>query len=326
MKACAILNPGPESRLALVEEPMPTPEAGELLIRVRAAGVNRGDLLQRAGRYPPPPGVSHCPGLEVAGEVVALGQNSQGFDLGDRVCALLSGGGYAEYVTAPEALCFKVPASLSDAEAAALPEALFTLWDNVFRRGRLTSGETLLIQGGTSGIGTLTIPIARHFGARVIATAGTAEKCIALEQMGATPICYRSEDLKSRVLALTEQKGVDVILDLVGGPLLKTHLELLREEGRLVIIAVQGGFKTEVNLLPLLTKRLSVSGSTLRSRSLTEKARLALEIKESLWPLVERGEFKPTLASVFPLKQAEAAHALMASSQHIGKIILEVQH
>lgn len=326
MKACAILNPGPESRLALVEEPMPTPEAGELLIRVRAAGVNRGDLLQRAGRYPPPPGVSHCPGLEVAGEVVALGQNSQGFDVGDRVCALLSGGGYAEYVTAPEALCFKVPASLSDAEAAALPEALFTLWDNVFRRGRLTSGETLLIQGGTSGIGTLTIPIARHFGARVIATAGTAEKCIALEQMGATPICYRSEDLKSRVLALTEQKGVDVILDLVGGPLLETHLELLREEGRLVIIAVQGGFKTEVNLLPLLTKRLSVSGSTLRSRSLTEKARLALEIKESLWPLVERGEFKPTLASVFPLKHAEAAHALMASSQHIGKIILEVQH
>lgn len=326
MKACAILNPGPESRLALVEEPMPTPEAGELLIRVRAAGVNRGDLLQRAGRYPPPPGVSQCPGLEVAGEVVALGQNSQGFDVGDRVCALLSGGGYAEYVTAPEALCFKVPASLSDAEAAALPEALFTLWDNVFRRGRLTSGETLLIQGGTSGIGTLTIPIARHFGAHVIATAGTAEKCVALEQLGATPICYRSEDLKSRVLALTEQKGLDVILDLVGGPLLKTHLELLREEGRLVIIAVQGGFKTEVNLLPLLTKRLSVSGSTLRSRSLTEKARLALEIKESLWPLVERGEFKPTLASVFPLKNAEAAHALMASSQHIGKIILEVQH
>lgn len=324
MKAVGILNPGPESRLALIEEPIPTPQSGEILIKVRAIGVNRGDLLQRQGRYPPPSGASPLPGLEVAGEITALGKDAHGFTVGDRVCALLSGGGYAEYVTAPETLCFAIPPKVSDAEAAALPEALFTLWDNVFRRGRLISGETLLVQGGTSGIGMLTIPIARHFGARVIATAGSEEKCAALERLGAIPIAYRSEDLKSRVLSLTDQKGVDVILDLVGSPLLQVHLELLREEGRLVLIAVQGGYRGEVNLLPLLTKRLTVTGSTLRSRSLQEKALLAQEIKRSLWPLIEANGIRPTLAARFPLEDAEAAHALMASSQHIGKIILEV--
>lgn len=324
MKAVAILNPGLESRLALIETPRPTPQSGEVLIRVRAAGVNRGDLLQRQGRYPPPAGAPPFPGLEVAGEIVALGNGTQGFSVGDRVCALLSGGGYAEYVTTPEGLCFKLPPNLSNADAAALPEALFTLWDNVFRRGKLTRGETLLVQGGTSGIGMLTIPIAKHFGARVIATAGNEDKCAALKKLGALPICYRSEDLQARVLSLTNDQGVDVILDLVGSPLLKVHLDLLREEGRLVLIAVQGGFKAEVNLLPILTKRLTVTGSTLRSRPLIEKIHLAEGIKAALWPLIETDQIRPTLAAQFPLNDAEAAHALMATSQHIGKIILEV--
>ena len=324
MKAVAILNPGIESSLALIETPRPTPQSGEVLIRVRAAGVNRGDLLQRQGRYPPPAGAPPFPGLEVAGEIVALGNGTQGFSVGDRVCALLSGGGYAEYVTTPEGLCFKLPPNLSNADAAALPEALFTLWDNVFRRGKLTRGETLLVQGGTSGIGMLTIPIAKHFGARVIATAGNEDKCAALKKLGALPICYRSEDLRARVLSLTNDQGVDVILDLVGSPLLKVHLDLLREEGRLVLIAVQGGFKAEVNLLPILTKRLTVTGSTLRSRPLIEKIHLAEGIKASLWPLIETDQIRPTLAAQFPLNDAEAAHALMATSQHIGKIILEV--
>ena len=324
MKAVAILNPGLESRLALIETPRPTPQSGEVLIRVRAAGVNRGDLLQRQGRYPPPAGAPPFPGLEAAGEIVALGNGTEGFSVGDRVCALLSGGGYAEYVTTPEGLCFKLPPNLSNADAAALPEALFTLWDNVFRRGKLTRGETLLVQGGTSGIGMLTIPIARHFGTRVIATAGNEDKCAALKKLGALPICYRSEDLRARVLSLTNDQGVDVILDLVGSPLLKVHLDLLREEGRLVLIAVQGGFKAEVNLLPILTKRLTVTGSTLRSRPLIEKIHLAEGIKASLWPLIETDQIRPTLAAQFPLNDAEAAHALMATSQHIGKIILEV--
>jgi putative PIG3 family NAD(P)H quinone oxidoreductase len=324
VKAVAILNPGPQSRLALVEEPIPTPGAGEVLIKVKAAGVNRGDLLQRQGRYPPPPGASPLPGLEVAGEVIGVGANTPSLSVGSRVCALLTGGGYAEYVTAPSTLCFEIPQNLSDAEAAALPEALFTVWDNVFRRGRLVAGETLLIQGGTSGIGMLAIPLARHFGAQVIATAGSEEKCLALERQGAIPILYRSEDLKSRVNALTQDQGVDVILDLVGGPLLGIHLELLREEGRLVLIAVQGGYKTEVNLLPVLTKRLTLTGSTLRSRSLSEKSALAQDLRREVWPLIEGRHIQPTLAARFPLEEAESAHALMTSSLHIGKIILEV--
>jgi len=324
VKAVAILNPGRESRLSLIEAPIPTPAAGEVLIKVMAAGVNRGDLLQRQGRYPPPKGASDLPGLEVAGEVVAVGAETQGLSRGARVCALLSGGGYAEYVTAPASLCFEIPPSLTYAEAAALPEALFTIWENVFRRGRLSPGETLLIQGGTSGIGMLAIPLARHFGARVIATAGSDEKCSALEKQGALPIQYRTEDLKSRVRALTLDQGVDVILDLVGGPILETHLELLREEGRLVLIAVQGGYKADINLLPILTKRLTLTGSTLRSRTLSEKALLAHDLRRQVWPLIEGHQVKPTLAARFPLDEAEAAHALMASSQHIGKIILEI--
>lgn len=325
MKAVAILNPGPESRLALIEAPIPKPQANEVLIKVHAAGVNRGDLLQREGRYPSPPGASPLPGLEVSGKVVALGPNTQNLNIGSSVCALLSGGGYSEFVTASEALCFENPPFLPHTSAAALPEALFTLWDNVFCRGHLVAGETLLIQGGTSGIGMLAIPIARHFGARVIATAGNEEKYAALKGLGALPILYRTEDLQSRVLALTQNEGVDVILDLVGGPLLKTHLALLREEGRLVLIAVQGGYKADVNLLPILTKRLTVTGSTLRSRSLEEKAALAAAIRKSLWPLIEAQRITPTIAARFPLEEAEMAHALMASSRHIGKIILEIQ-
>lgn len=324
MKAIAILNPGPESRLALIDHPIPGPKAGEVLIKVAAAGVNRGDLLQRQGRYPPPPGASPLPGLEVSGEVVALGPQTKGLSLGARICALLSGGGYAEYVTVPECLCFETPSTLSNAEAAALPEGLFTVWDNLFRRGRLIAGETLLIQGGTSGIGTLAIPLARHFGAQVIATAGSEEKCAALQQLGAMPIHYRTEDLKARVFELTGDQGVDVILDLVGAPLMKTHLALLREEGRLVLIAVQGGYRAEFNLLPILTKRLTITGSTLRSRSLEEKSDLASGLRGGVWPLIESQTITPTLAARFPLEQAEAAHALMASSLHIGKIILEI--
>lgn len=303
---------------------MPTPDAGEVLIKVRAAGVNRGDLLQRQGRYPPPPGASDLPGLEVAGDILALGPESEGLSLGDPVCALLPGGGYAEYVTAPSDLCFPLPPHLDYAEGAALPEAVFTVWDNVFVRGKLKPGETLLVQGGTSGIGMIAIPLALKFGAKVIATAGTDKKCEVLHSMGALAINYRSENFLQRALDMTQNEGVDVILDLVGGSYLSAHLDLLKTEGRLILIAVQGGYRSEINLLPILTKRLTLRGSTLRARPMDQKKALAEEIRKVVWPLFTHNEIKPTLAARFPMQEAEQAHALMHTSQHIGKIILEL--
>lgn len=323
MKAIGILNPGPESVLCIEERPIPAPGRGEILIKVAAIGVNRGDLLQREGHYPPPQGASDLPGLEVAGEVVTLGPETQAFTPGDRVCALLPAGGYAEYVTAPSGLCFTVPTHLDFAEAASLPEALFTVWDNVFIRGRLSPGETFLIQGGTSGIGMVAIPLALEFGAKVIATAGSDEKCQALRNAGAHAINYKKEDFKIRALELTEGQGVDVILDLVGGPYLTSHISLLKTEGRLVLIAVQGGYRSDLNLLSILSKRLTLTGSTLRSRPLEQKIALAEAIRETVWPLITSGKIRPCIGRRFAFHQAEEAHALMRSSQHIGKIILE---
>jgi NADPH2:quinone reductase len=324
VKAISIRHPGATSQLVLEDRPTPIPAEGEVLIKVSAAGVNRGDLLQRQGKYPPPKGASEIPGLEVAGEVIAQGSRGQSLAIGSRICALLSGGGYAEYVTTPESLCFPIPEKMTDSEAAAIPEALFTVWENVFRRGQLEQGQTLLVQGGTSGIGTLAIPLALKRGARVIATAGSDEKCVALRALGAAPINYRTENLVASARSLNDGKDLDVILDLIGATSLNDHLELLATEGRLVMIALQGGHRAEVNLLPILTKRLHLTGSTLRSRPLPEKVALATEIRKEAWPWLASGEIRPTIAAVFPLDQAEHAHALMQSSRHIGKIILEM--
>ena len=322
MQAIAINQPGAADVLALTEQPVPRPGPEEVLIQVAAAGVNRADILQRQGLYPPPPGVSASPGLEVSGRIKACGNAVTEWAIGDRVCALLGGGGYAEYCLASASLCLPVPVTLSDIEAAALPEALFTVWANVFERGRLQTGETLLVQGGASGIGTMAIQLARRFGAQVLATAGSAAKCAACQALGAEAIDYRQEDFRDRALALTGGTGIDLILDLVGGPYLARHLELLAPEGRLVLIAVQGGAKASLNLLPILLKRLTVTGSTLRSRSLAEKSALAQTVRKQVWPWLEAGDIRPIIHAVFPLHAAGAAHTLLESGQPIGKIIL----
>lgn len=322
MNAIEIVDAGPQGRLRLTERPQPTPGPGEVLIKVAAAGVNRPDLMQVRGLYPPPPGASDLPGLEVAGQIVALGQDVHPSRLGQSVCALVTGGGYAEYCLAAATLCLPQPDTLTLVEAAAVPEAVFTVWHNVFERGRLGPGETLLVQGGTSGIGTMAIQLARQWGARVIATAGTDDKCAALEALGAEAIHYRDEDFKQRVLTLTDGAGVNVILDIIGGPYFQAHLDLLAADGRLLIIAVQGGPKTTASLLPILLKRLTVTGSTLRPRSLVEKTRLAEAVQAQVWPWLNTGQIRPIIQATYPLADAERAHALMASSTHIGKIIL----
>lgn len=323
MKAIIIEQPGPCSQLIWGDHPTPSPGFGEVLVKVMAAGLNRGDLLQRQGHYPPPPGASDIPGLEIAGTVIGLGAGVHDLEIGVRVCALMTGGGYAEYATVAASLCFKMPDTMDYMQAAALPEALFTVWDNVFRRGRLQSGESLLVQGGTSGIGSLAIPMALRWGAKVIATAGSDEKCDFLRGLGASAINYRTEDLLKRCIEINDGQGIDVILDLVGAAYLQDHLTLLATEGRLVIIAVQGGHRSELSLLPILTKRLTITGSTLRARSLEEKTVLANEIREQIWPWIVTGELRPTLAARFPLHDADQAQKLMASGTHIGKIILE---
>lgn len=325
MKAIAIEAPGDASTLTLVDRPMPRPGAGEVLIEVAAAGINRPDIMQRRGLYPPPPGASDIPGLEIAGRVVALGEVVQGIALGDNVCALVTGGGYAEYCLAEAPLCLPIPQGLSFVEAATLPEALFTVWSNVFERCHLQPGETLLVHGGTSGIGTTAIMLAKLYGARVLATAGGPEKCNACHSLGAEAIDYRQTDFSDRVMELTCGSGVDVILDIVGGPYLARHLEILAPEGRLAIIAVQGGPKTEINLLPIMLKRLTVTGSTLRPRSLIEKSRLAGMIREQVWPWVTSGQLRPVIDSTFQLEEAALAHQRMESGQHIGKIALTLE-
>jgi NADPH2:quinone reductase len=306
--------------------PLPVPKADEVLVRVLAAGVNRPDVAQRQGSYPPPPGASPVLGLEVAGEVAAVGADVTAWRVGDRVCALANGGGYAEYCTVPAAQALPWPADYDAIRAAALPETLFTVWANVFMTAHLAAGETFLVHGGSSGIGTTAIQLARAFGATVYATAGSAEKCAACERLGAArAINYRHEDFVEAVRAATGKRGVDVILDMVGAPYFGRNLRCLGTDGRLVIIAFLGGSKvTDADLLPIMTRRLIVTGATLRPRSPAQKAAIAAALRERVWPVLNEGRCAPVIHHVFPLAEAAAAHALMESSTHIGKIMLAV--
>ncbi|HSE76674.1 MAG TPA: NAD(P)H-quinone oxidoreductase [Alphaproteobacteria bacterium] len=323
MTAIEITQPGKPEVLKPTSRPTPKPTAGEVLIRVVAAGVNRPDVLQRYGKYPPPAGASDLPGLEVAGRIVACGTDAKGFKVGDQVCALLAGGGYAEYAVAPAPQCLPVPKGLTAIEAAAVPETFFTVWTNVFERGRLQHGETFLVHGGASGIGTTAIQLARAHGARVFATAGTAEKCAACERLGAErAINYRDEDFVAVVKEETAGAGADVILDMVGGEYTARNLDLLRIDGRLVQIAFLKGSKVEIDLNPLMRKRLTFTGSTLRARSVAEKGAVAAAVRRNVWPLVESGKVKPVIHATFPLADAAKAHAMMEADQHIGKIVL----
>ncbi|HET7293971.1 MAG TPA: NAD(P)H-quinone oxidoreductase [Vicinamibacteria bacterium] len=322
MIAVEISTPGGAEVLRPVERPRPVPGPDEVLIRVAAAGVNRPDVLQRRGLYPPPPGVSDIPGLEVAGEIVETGA---GVDLrpGERVTALLAGGGYAEYAVAPAPQCLPVPAVLSMAEAAALPETHFTVWTNVFERGGLRPGETLLVHGGTSGIGTTAIALARALGSRVFATAGSPRKCRACEELGAERgIDREREDFVAVVRELTDGRGADVVLDMAGGDFFPRSLQALADEGRLVLIAHLRGAKAEIDLDAVLRRRLVVTGSTLRPRSVAEKGRIARALRERVWPLLEAGRVKPRIHATFPLARAEAAHRLLESGDFVGKLVL----
>ncbi|MBP7573252.1 MAG: NAD(P)H-quinone oxidoreductase [Rhodoferax sp.] len=332
MKAIEIISYGAPDVLRLGERPAPVASAGELLIRVAASGVNRPDVLQRTGNYPVPPGASDIPGLEVAGVIVsgdAQAMADAGFKVGDRVCALVAGGGYAELCVAPVAQCLPVPKGLSDVEAAALPETFFTVWSNVFDRARLQKGETLLIQGGTSGIGVTAIAVAKALGSTVIATAGSDEKCAACLALGADhAINYKTHDFVEEIKRITDGTGVNVILDMVAGPYVAREIQCLAEDGRLVIIAVQGGTKSEINAGLVLRRRLTVTGSTLRPRPVAFKAAIAQALKANVWPLLESGAVKPVIHSVFDAvgdasgSGAAQAHALMESNQHVGKIVL----
>jgi NADPH2:quinone reductase len=326
MTAVEITRPGDPEVLQACRRPLPFPGPGEVLIKVAAAGINRPDVMQRRGLYPPPPGASDIPGLEIAGEVVALGEGVESPALGDTVCALVTGGGYAEYCPAAASLCLPVPKGLSAVEAAALPETFFTVWTNVFDRGGLKAGERFLVHGGTGGIGTTALQMARAFGAEVFATAGSPEKCAFCEQLGARAINYRQEDFVERIRALTNGQGVDLILDMVGGPYLQRNLDSLAPGGRLVLIAVQGGPKTEINLLPIFLKRLTLTGSTLRPRTVAEKTAIAAALRDKVWPLLESGRIKPIIHGTFPLADAAEAHRLLESSRHIGKLVLTAEH
>lgn len=326
MKAVEITQPGGPDVLRLGERPVPAPGAGELLVRVSASGVNRPDVFQRKGNYPPPPGASDIPGLEVAGVIEqgdALALADAGFSLGDRVCALVAGGGYAQWCVAPIAQCLAVPEGLSDVEAASLPETFFTVWSNLMDRGHLTAGELVLIQGGTSGIGVTAIQIAKAFGARVFATAGSDEKCLACVALGAdAAINYKTADFQLEIARLTDGKGVDVILDMVAGSYVAKEVQCLREDGRLVIISVQGGVQSELDAGLVLRRRLTVTGSTLRPRPVVFKAAIAQACLTRVWPLLASGKIKPVIHSVFAAADANKAHALMESNQHVGKIVL----
>ena len=326
MKTVEISAFGAPEVLQMAERPAPVAGAGEVLIRVSASGINRPDVLQRTGNYPVPPGASDIPGLEVAGLVVsgdAEAMAAGGFKVGDRVCALVAGGGYAELCVAPVGQCLPVPAGLTDIEAASLPETFFTVWSNVFERAYLTKGETLLIQGGSSGIGVTAIQIAKALGVTVIVTAGSDEKCAACVALGADhAINYKTADFAEEVRKLTNGKGVNVILDMVAGSYVAREIECMAEDGRLVIIAVQGGIKAEFNAGLVLRKRLTITGSTLRPRSIEFKTAIAKALQEKVWPLLESGAIKPVIHSIFAAADAAKAHTLMESNQHIGKIVL----
>jgi NADPH2:quinone reductase len=325
MRAIEITQFGGPEVLQPCERPVPELKAGEVLIRVIAAGVNRPDVVQRIGQYPVPPGASDLPGLEVAGEIVDGDLGDSGFSKGDLVCALVQGGGYAEYCAAPLDQCLPVPKGLSPLEAASLPETFFTVWSNVFQRAALQPGESLLVQGGSSGIGVTAIQLAAAMGHRVFATAGSEDKCRACEQLGAErAINYKTEDFSEIVKQLTGGKGVDVVLDMVGGDYLKREISCLADDGRLVLIALLGGARTEIDLGQVLRRRLTVTGSTLRPRPVSFKAQIARELRERVWPLIEAGKIRPVIHRTFPLDEAAQAHALMESSAHVGKIMLEV--
>jgi len=326
MIAVAIREPGGPDVLTPVERPVPSIGAEDVLIKVVAAGVNRPDILQRQGRYSPPPGVTDIPGLEVAGTVDALGSGVRGWAVGDRVCALVSGGGYAEYCAAPAPQCLPVPNGLSMVEAAGLPEVMFTVWTNVFERGRLQAGESILIHGGSSGIGTAAIQLARARAARVFATAGSAEKCAACEALGAErAINYRTEDFVAAVKAATDDRGVDVVLDMVGGDYMQRNIDTLALDGRLVQIAQLAGSRSTISTMPILQRRLTITGSTLRPRPVEEKGRIARQVHEHVWPLLESRQVRVLVHATFPLARASDAHQLMEASTHIGKLMLLVQ-
>ncbi|MBL4908120.1 MAG: NAD(P)H-quinone oxidoreductase [Sneathiella sp.] len=316
---------GPEN-LVPCKRPIPTPNHDEVLIEVAAAGVNRPDVLQRMGGYAPPPGASDIPGLEIAGVVAAVGQGVTKYKVGEKVCALVAGGGYAEYCVAPEAQCLDIPDGFDMVKAAAVPETYFTVWTNVFDRGRLQGGETFLVHGGASGIGTTAIQLAKSFGARVFATASTDEKCREIETLGAERgINYKSEDFVSVIDELTDGRGVDLILGMVGGEYIQRNITALAVEGRLVYIAFLGGAKAEVNFAPVMMKRLTITGSTLRPQSIQAKSDIGRRLEEKVWPLLSAGTVAPVIDSVFSLEDAAKAHARIDDSSHIGKIVLEVR-
>lgn len=324
MIAIEISEPGGAEVLRPVERPAPALESGEVLIRVEAAGVNRPDIMQRQGKYPPPPGASDIPGLEVAGEVVETKGHTR-WKAGDRVCALVAGGGYAELCAAPAAQCLPIPRGLGAVEASAIPETYFTVWTNLFQRGRLQRGESVLVHGGTSGIGSTAIQLARAFGATPYATAGSDEKCEACRRLGAVEaINYRTDDFGARIREITSQQGVDVVLDIIGGDYLIRNIACLRLHGRLVQVGLIGGAKAQIDLRPLLNNRLTVTGSTLRPRTVDEKGAIARELEEHVWPLLERGEVRPIVHRTLPLSQASEAHRLLESGDVIGKVVLTV--
>ena len=322
MRAVEITSPGGPDVLQMTERPVPEPSEGQVIIKVAYAGVNRPDALQRAGAYDPPPGASDLPGLEASGEIVAIGTGVEGIAVGDQVCALLPGGGYAEYVATPAAHCLPVPTGMGLKEAACLPETFFTVWSNVFTRGGLKAGERFLVHGGSSGIGTTALQLANAFGARVFATAGSAEKCEACVNLGAEKaINYRDEDF---VAAMRAEGGANLILDMVGGDYIPRNVKALAEDGRLVQIAFLQGPVVELNFALMMVKRLTLTGSTLRPQSDLAKAKIAQDLREAVWPLLEAGKVAPVMDSEFDLADAAAAHARMESSGHIGKIVLKV--
>ena len=325
MIAIEINVPGAPEVLKPVERAVPQPAANEVLIKVAASGINRPDIMQRMGMYPPPPGASDIPGLEISGAIVKSGSRATHLIEGEVVCALVTGGGYAEYCLASAELCIPIPTGMTAIQGAALPETFFTVWSNVFDRGQLAKGEALLVHGGTSGIGTTAIQMARAFGATVIVTAGSEDKCDFCLKLGAVAaINYKEQDFVKEIERLTDGRGVDVILDMIGGDYFPRNLKCLATEGSLVQIAIQHGPKTELNLLPVILKRLTITGSTLRARNVTFKAKIADTLRKVVWPMLANGQITPVIHCIFPLTEAAKAHELMESSQHIGKIILTV--
>lgn len=326
MKFIAVKKPGDAAQLFIDEAEIPSPKIDEVLIRVYAAGINRPDILQRQGAYPAPADASPILGLEVAGEIIACGVNVKHWRVGDKVCALVNGGGYAEYALAPADQCLPIPNTFSYAQAAALPETFFTVWHNLFQRAQIKTGESLLIHGGASGIGTAAIQLARAFGVQVFATAGSTEKCAAIGALGAIPINYREQDFVAVIKECTQGQGVNVILDMVGGDYIQRNFSAAAKDGCIVNIAFLQGSKTQVDFMPLMLKRLTLTGSTLRAQSAQSKAVIARELEENVWPLLNNKMIGPVIDFVFPLAQVAAAHRRMESNQHIGKIILEVIH